>query len=132
MAPLDSTTVYLGSFGFRSLYWGFGDNLSCAVHLPDGATVTGFAADVVDLTVSYQTSCALRRVLSNSTFGTLASTPGSGVAEIPGLVTLVDATIDTPVIDNATYAYTATCLVYGAASSDLAVVKVTVTYSGAP
>jgi hypothetical protein len=131
MAPLDSYTAYAGGIGYRSLTLGT-DSLSCAVHLPDGATVTGFAADLYDNTASFQTACVLYRIMATATTAVLADTSASGVAATPGYTTLVDATIDTPVIDNGTYAYSAHCLFEGEAGSDLRVVKITVTYTGAP
>jgi hypothetical protein len=131
MAPFDSTTAYQA--GLVGIYLTSGnDYLSCAVHLPDGATVTGFAGDVYDNTANYQTYCVLYRGASNEEASELAATTASGVAAIPGFTTLVDATISNAVIDNATYAYTAACSLNGLANSSLQVAKVTVTYTGAP
>jgi hypothetical protein len=131
MAPFASTTAYQA--GLVGIYLTSGnDLLSCAVHLPDGATVTGFAGDVYDNTAAYATYCVLYRGASNEEASELAGTPSSGVAPTPGFTTLVDATISNAVIDNATYAYTAACSLNGLANSSLQVAKVTVTYTGAP
>ena len=130
MAPLQSTTAYTSTIGYRYLASGGYDWLTCAVHLPDGATVISFAADVIDLALSDQTNCVLYRVMSNGTTAELANTPGSGFT--PGDITLVTTAISNAVIDNATYAYGAECFLFGGAGISLAVFKVTVTYSGAP
>ena len=132
MAPTMSTTGYLGgTFAERYLTSGI-DSLTCAVHLPDGATLTAFAGDVYDNTATYGTLCSLQRVTSDGVVAGLASTPSSGGAATAGYTTLVDTTISGPPIDNAIYAYQARCSLTGSAGIDLRVVKVTVTYVGAP
>jgi hypothetical protein len=131
MDPHQSTTTYTSTSSYRYLDL-TSDFLSCAVHLPDGATVSSFTADVYDVygEPGYHTTCGLIRVQSDETTGTLANTPGSGAN--PGYTTLVDATISTPVIDNAAYAYSAHCYLPGLVGNQIRVVKVTVTYTGAP
>ncbi|HLE58732.1 MAG TPA: S-layer homology domain-containing protein [Candidatus Limnocylindria bacterium] len=131
MAPLTSDVTYATTAGYR--YSTSGDiSFSCAVHLPDGATVTGFAGDVYDNTASQQTTCSLWRIDADGNGGQMAATPGSGAAATPLYTTLATATILTPDIDNAQYAYTASCYLYGGAGSLIRLVKVTVTYTGAP
>ena len=131
MDPLQSDTEYWGTSSYRYLF-DSADYLTCAVHLPDGATVTGFAADVYDPSDVYETACGLVRVPSTSDATVLANTPSSGAT--PGYTTLVDATIATPVIDNGTYAYSAHCYISGGGNLGgvVQVFKVTVSYTGAP
>ncbi len=131
MAPLTSGIEYATTASYR--YSTSGDiSFSCPVHLPDAATVTGFAGDVYDNTASWQTNCTLRRVDADAGFVDMAQTPGSGLTETPAYTTLSDDTITNAVIDNAQYAYTASCVLYGGASSAIRVVRVTVSYIGAP
>lgn len=106
-------------------------DITCAVHLPDGATVTSFSALVTDSSASYQNICYLFRIDTVGTPGYL-STLTSGFAAAPGRTTLVDNTIDFPVIDNVAYTYTADCTLYGGAQEAITVHRVTMTYTGAP
>ena len=103
--------------------------MTCALHLPDGATVSDFAADVYDVWASGEISCSVQRIDSTGTASQMASTPGTGVVATPGWTTLADDSIVDPVIDNLQYAYSASCTLE---SSSLWLAKVSVGYVGAP
>jgi hypothetical protein len=127
-----SGPVYIDGGPSSAYYTGSGEaDISCAVHLPDGATVTGFSARVIDATASYQVACYLWRVDSSGGI-TYPSTLTSGIAAAPGLTTLADNSVEFAVIDNVGYTYTADCTLNGSAGSDIAVYRVTIIYSGAP
>jgi hypothetical protein len=131
MAPLQSGSTYNGTIGFRFVSAG-SEVLTCAVHLPDGATVTSMTGHVSDLTASYESHCGLYRTAPGGPLVPMAATPGSGVAATAAVATLATTSITSPAIDNELYAYTAWCDAFGGAGEDLAILKVTVGYVGAP
>lgn len=131
MAPLGSDATYVDNLGERWLTAG-ADFATCAVHLPDDATVTGFMGDVGDSSTSYETICGLYAFTPNVDPVQVAVTPSSGVGATPGYASLAASSITNGVIDNGQYAYSAFCLLDGGAGSDISVLKVTVTYVGAP
>jgi hypothetical protein len=133
MTPGSNSVGYAG-FGSRGLISGSGGAIvTCAVHLPDGATVTGLTADVHDNSADYELSCGLARFAPGQYVpGDMAVTTGTGNVETPGDVPLTDASITDPVIDNVTHGYAAWCGFTGVGGPDLMVYKVTVAYVGAP
>ncbi len=128
MTSDNSSVVFGGNAGNRYLISGPGF-LTCPVHLPDGATVSGFVAKVNDTTSGGEVSCGLQAVGAEVTWLPLAVTGSTGVAPTPGYATLFDIVIDNAVVDNLVYSYNAWCY-FTAASTSLSVQQVIIGYIG--
>ncbi len=131
LLPTLGSLDYEGGFGYRYLTSGVG-SLACGVHVPDGATVTSLAGYVIDTTGSAETSCGMYRIPFGSEPVVMALTATSGVANSAGTLSLIDASITDPVVDNSLNAYSAWCAGDGAVGLELATIKIAVTYIGAP
>ncbi len=99
------------------------------VHLPHGATVTLFEANVVDNDAAENLTVSLVRLSSSSAAVTMAT--GSTVGSVAGTQTISDATIVSASIDNDTYAYKvqASWVTPAVVSNHLAVRRVQITYT---
>lgn len=78
--------------------------IATAVSLPQGATVVGFDAFVVDNSAAADLTIILYRRLFTSGYSAMASFTSSGASA--SVVTLSDNTISAPTIDNDNYFYT--------------------------
>jgi hypothetical protein len=104
--------------------------VSCQVHLPDGATVTELSATLFDHSFQHHGSCRLQRAdrTDNDPGSFMATTVDTGALEQPDLVTSTDTTINDATIDNELYVYDANCVLSGG-GGDVTVIGVSVAYT---
>ena len=104
---------------------------NCAIHLPDGASITGFRASVRDNSATGQVVCYMLAVTTDIALQSDGYTPAyaeyTGLPETPGDTVLTDDTIKDPVVNNAKYGYMAECELTGA-GPEVAIRSVTVLY----
>jgi hypothetical protein len=130
MQPLESTSQYTVNGNGLQRASG-GEYFGCEVRLPDGATVTSFAAAFYDAsTPTEQATCSLdmNPVLVKADTLTQMAFVFSGEVFSGGNVVATDTTISNATIDNFTNAYWAFCRIQGA-GSDILFLSLTIEYS---
>jgi hypothetical protein len=104
--------------------------VSCQLHLPDGATVTSLSATLFDHSFQHHGFCRLQRYdrTDDAPQEILAATADTGAVEQPDVVTSTDSTIAEATIDNGAYAYDVACFVSGG-GGDVTIIGVSVAYT---
>lgn len=116
-ADLTNPGFYDDLVTFGVLYSAVDGNFACGttgVELPDGATITEFSMRVKDSSSTRLTSAFLYAVDNSGVISVLAEM-NSGSTAAPGVTTVTDSTIATPVVDLANYVY----VVFACANSTL-------------
>lgn len=88
----------------------------CSVNLPNGASVTAARFSVED-TDPTDVTCELWRTNMVTGIGTETLMADASSSGTPGSVQISDTTVESPLIDNAKFAYFAQCLVSGTTSA---------------
>jgi len=125
--PLSSTNGYTSNATRRTV-GAAPDIHTCALSLPQAATITGVRFVVDDEAPAGRIGCALRRnhlAPPSLAAESLASDPGTTGPGTPGVTVLSDATIDTPVVNNRKFSYWAECFMD---NPGVGVIGVSVTY----
>jgi hypothetical protein len=126
-AGLDYTTFFVTG---RSLTSGTGGVFHCGLSFPDGATITALQARVFDTSGTEYVDCRLSgaSLEPGVDFIELAYTGSSGPSATLGDQVLEDLTIDHALVDNAAWAYFASCQITGS-GTDVAIYGVSAEYT---
>jgi len=129
MMPTVSSDTWGYTNNGRYFTSGGGGTLTCAVHLPDGATVQSVTVHMRDNSATEAGSCVLYRedFLSASEQLNMAFT-GTTLSEVVGDISRTDASVMEPTIDNGGYRYFVLCPMSGT-GTDITVYGATLTYS---
>jgi hypothetical protein len=123
-----STSYFIGTSGITA-----DGPITCAAHLPDGATVTKFTVNLLDVDPEDNELCSIRRrpLDDADNIQLMASVTSSGTS---GVQEVYEAFISAAVIDNALYAYYFYCNSAPSANASTAVYGATLdyTYPGIP
>ena len=133
MRPVSSTMTYASVNASIWMTTSAGSFI-CPIHLPDGATITGFETHLYDNSSTEQAHCVLNRAAWDiGVFEVVAEGPQTSLNGQPGNVVESAPEIILPTVANATYSYVVECFSNGV-GTDIEIVgaKVAYTVAGLP
>ena len=119
---------------FLYLTAGISGSFSCGIHLPNGSTITALTLDGFDGSSTETVSCQLLRwEFGSANDGVPLAGAETGVSENPLVVTVTDATIETPIVDTELFVYATDCTITGNGTDiGLYGTRITYTVAGLP